>query len=155
MELRSANPLIDMRMMRLPAVWTTNLVALLFGAGMFGVYAFLPQFVQMPRSTGYGFGASVTGAGLLMLPMLVTMAVAGVLSAARLTALSARRPSWSLGSLIAALRAAGSPCSTPAHWQVAVAGGVFGHRPRAGLRRDGQPDRADACRPARPASPAA
>src|SRR4051794_15404424 len=42
-ELRSGNPLIDMRMMRLPAVWTTNVVALLFGAGMFGVYAFLPQ----------------------------------------------------------------------------------------------------------------
>src|SRR4051794_34481183 len=34
-ELRSAEPLIDMRMMRLPGVWTTNLVALLFGAGMF------------------------------------------------------------------------------------------------------------------------
>ena len=47
-ELRSRNPLIDMRMMRLPAVWTTNLVALLFGAAMFAVYAFLPQFMQTP-----------------------------------------------------------------------------------------------------------
>src|ERR1700709_2728453 len=30
-EQRSASPLIDMDMMRLPAVWTTNLVALLVG----------------------------------------------------------------------------------------------------------------------------
>jgi predicted MFS family arabinose efflux permease len=77
-ELRSPDPLIDMRMMRLPAVWTANLVALLFGAGMFSVYAFLPEFLQTPETAGYGF--SVTGAGLLMLPMLVTMAVSGSLS---------------------------------------------------------------------------
>ena len=51
-ELRSAHPLIDMRMMRIPAVWTTNLVGLLFGAGMFGSFAFLPQFIQTPRSAG-------------------------------------------------------------------------------------------------------
>src|SRR5689334_1484698 len=43
-ELHSAAPLIDMRLMRLPAVWTTNLVALLFGAAMFTTYAFLPIF---------------------------------------------------------------------------------------------------------------
>ena len=55
-EVRSANPLIDMRMMRLPAVWTTNLVALLFGAAMFGVFAFLPQLIQVPAASGYGFG---------------------------------------------------------------------------------------------------
>ncbi|HWS34610.1 MAG TPA: hypothetical protein VN408_17955 [Actinoplanes sp.] len=55
-ELRSAEPLIDMRMMRLPAVWTTNLSALLFGAAMFGVFAFLPQMIQIPTFSGYGFG---------------------------------------------------------------------------------------------------
>lgn len=79
-ELRSRNPLIDMRMMRLPAVWTTNLVALLFGAAMFAVYAFVPQFMQIPTVAGFGFGSSVTQAGLLMLPMLVTMAISGALS---------------------------------------------------------------------------
>lgn len=79
-ELRSRNPLIDMRMMRLPAVWTTNLVALLFGAAMYAVYAFIPQFMQIPRIAGFGFGSSVTQAGLLMVPMLITMSVFGSLS---------------------------------------------------------------------------
>jgi EmrB/QacA subfamily drug resistance transporter len=124
-ELRSANPLIDMRMMRLPAVWTTNLVALLFGAGMFAVYAFLPQFMQTPTAAGFGFGASVTTSGLLMLPMLVTMAVAGSLSGP----LSRRIPSktqliW--GSVLSA-----APCALFAlwhdePWQIAVAGAIFG-----------------------------
>ena len=59
-ETRSDNPLIDMKVMRLPAVWTTNLVALLFGAAMFSVWAFVPQLIQVPASTGYVFGASVT-----------------------------------------------------------------------------------------------
>ena len=34
-ERRSAVPLIDMKMMRRTAVWTNNLVALLFGVGMY------------------------------------------------------------------------------------------------------------------------
>jgi MFS family permease len=67
-EVRSDAPLIDMRMMRIPAVWTTNLVSLLFGVGMYAGYAFLPQFLQTPERAGYGFGASVTVSGLLLLP---------------------------------------------------------------------------------------
>src|ERR1700744_5612150 len=55
-EQRAATPLIDMKMMRLPAVWTNNLVALLIGVGMYAMFAFLPAFVQTPRSAGYGLG---------------------------------------------------------------------------------------------------
>ena len=80
-ELRATQPLIDMRMMRLPAVWTTNLVALLFGAALYSAIAFLPEFLQTPRSASYGFGASVTASGLFLLPMTVTMFIFGMLSA--------------------------------------------------------------------------
>jgi MFS family permease len=79
-ELRSAQPLIDMRMMRAPAVWTTNLVALLFGVGLYGIFAFLPGFLQAPPSAGYGFGADTTETGLIVLPMTVAMFLLGVLS---------------------------------------------------------------------------
>ena len=47
-ELRAATPLIDMKMMRLPGVWTNNLVALLIGVGLYAMFAFLPEFVQTP-----------------------------------------------------------------------------------------------------------
>ena len=79
-ELRSRQPLIDMKMMRVPAVWTNNLVALLFGVGMYSFMAFLPEFVQTPKSTGYGFGASIIQSGLYLLPLTVTMFIFGLLS---------------------------------------------------------------------------
>jgi MFS family permease len=79
-ERRTLYPLIDMRMMRLPAVWTTNLVALLFGVGMYAVLAFLPGFVQTQRSAGYGFGSTITQAGLILLPLAAMMFIFGGLS---------------------------------------------------------------------------
>jgi MFS family permease len=56
-EHRSGQPLVDMRMMQLRGVWTTNMVALLLGFGMYSAFILIPQFVQEPVSTGYGFGA--------------------------------------------------------------------------------------------------
>jgi EmrB/QacA subfamily drug resistance transporter len=124
-ELRSRNPLIDMRMMRLPAVWTANLVALLFGAGMFSVYGFLPEFLQTPESAGYGFGASVTGAGLLMLPMLVTMAVSGSLSGPIAPVFGVKAQLvW--GSVCSVVACSGFAVYHDRPWQVGVAGAVFG-----------------------------
>jgi len=54
-ELKVNDPVVDMKMMRIPAVWTNNLVAFLFGIGMYSIFAFLPEFVQTPRAVGYGF----------------------------------------------------------------------------------------------------
>jgi EmrB/QacA subfamily drug resistance transporter len=127
-ELRSANPLIDMRMMRLPAVWTTNLVSLLFGAAMFGVFAFLPQLMQIPQSSGYGFGASVTGAGLLMLPMLVTMAVFGSLSGPLSGWFTwfGSKAQLMTGSALGTLACLSLGLRHGEKWEVAAAGAVFG-----------------------------
>lgn len=72
-ELGAAEPLIDMRMLQRRGVWTTNLTGLLLGFGMFGSFILLPQIAQLPESTGYGFGASVTQSGLFMLPTTVMM----------------------------------------------------------------------------------
>ena len=67
-EVRSREPLIDMAMMRIRGVWTTNLVAFLLGGGMYASFLIYPQFAQLPRSTGFGFGASTVVAGLYLLP---------------------------------------------------------------------------------------
>jgi predicted MFS family arabinose efflux permease len=80
-ESRSANPLIDMKMMRVRAVWTNNLVALLFGVGLYAMFAFLPEFLQTSPRYGYGFGASVTQSGLMILPQTATMFVIGLFAA--------------------------------------------------------------------------
>ena len=79
-EYRHPEPLVDMRMMRGRAVFTTNLTALLVGFGMFGSYILIPQFVQVDPAAGFGFGASVTAAGLFMLPSALVMLFAGPIS---------------------------------------------------------------------------
>ena len=76
-ELRSREPLVDMRMMAIRGVWTTNTVAFLIGIGMYSSFILLPEFVQEPTSTGYGFGASVTVAGLFLLPATIAIVVVG------------------------------------------------------------------------------
>jgi MFS family permease len=124
-ELRTDAPLIDMRMMRLPGVWTTNVVALLFGAAMFALFAFLPQFAETPTSAGYGFGAGVTEAGLLMLPMLVTMFAGGIVSG-RLADRFVPKAQLATGASIAVVACALLVVGHDQRWQVALAAGIMG-----------------------------
>lgn len=70
-------PLVDIAMMRERALLTTNATAMLVGFGMFGSFILIPQLVQLPESTGFGFGASVTEAGLFMAPSTLAMLFAG------------------------------------------------------------------------------
>jgi predicted MFS family arabinose efflux permease len=90
-ELGSETPLIDMRMMRISAVWTCNLVIFLLGFGLYASLGFVPQFVQTPPSAGYGFGASVTESGLLMLPSSIATFAAGVVAGRIVHRFTARR----------------------------------------------------------------
>jgi EmrB/QacA subfamily drug resistance transporter len=76
-ETRSDHPLVDMRMMRIRGVWTTNLVAFLIGFGMYASFFLLPQYVETPTRVGYGFGSSVTQAGLFMLPLTLALLIVG------------------------------------------------------------------------------
>ena len=124
-EARSRTPLIDLRVMRLPAVWTTNTAALLFGAGMYALWSFLPGFVQTPSSAGYGFGASVTASGLLMLPMLVAMFVSGILSG-RLEPVIGAKALLTTGAALGAVALGFLALWHAAQWQVAVVSGLFG-----------------------------
>jgi MFS family permease len=79
-EVRSDHPLVDMSMMRIRGVWTTNLAAFLIGGGMYSSFIVFPQFAQLPRSTGFGFGASVVVSSLYLLPSAVGMGALGGLA---------------------------------------------------------------------------
>jgi MFS family permease len=56
-------------------------VTLLTGFSMFGAAVIFTQFFQEPASTGYGFGASATEAGLFLVPGYLMIMVASPLSA--------------------------------------------------------------------------
>ncbi|MFI1577846.1 MFS transporter [Embleya sp. NPDC020630] len=76
-ESRAAEPLVDMRVMRLRGVWATNLGGLLVGFSMMAGMLLVPRFLQMPESTGYGFGTTVTVSGLYVLPQAFAMLLIG------------------------------------------------------------------------------
>lgn len=124
-ERRSAAPLIDMEMMRMPVVWTSNLVALLIGFGFYAAFAFLPQFSQTAGENGYGFGATVTESGLIMLPLTVLMFLCGLL-AARLARWIGAKTVVVTGSLVVALGLGFLALAHDAVWQVCVANAVIG-----------------------------
>ncbi|HET9164159.1 MAG TPA: MFS transporter [Solirubrobacterales bacterium] len=83
-EDRMREPLVDMKLMRIRGVWTVNAAAFLVGAGMYSSFILFPEFTEAPVSSGYGFGASVTEAGLFLLPctmmMLIVSPIAGSLA---------------------------------------------------------------------------
>ncbi len=100
-ESRTALPLVDMTMMRRRAVWTPNLAALVFGFGMFSSFVLVPEFVELPKTNGFGFGASVTQAGIYMVPATAGMLLAGPISGRLSTTVGSKLP-LQLGSLISA-----------------------------------------------------
>ncbi|MEU6141433.1 MFS transporter [Streptomyces sp. NPDC047081] len=100
-ELRTTQPLVDLRTTARRQVLVTNLASIALGFGMFAMSLVLPQLLQLPEATGYGLGKSLLTAGLVMAPSgLVMMAIAPV--SAALSRAKGPKTSLMLGSLIVA-----------------------------------------------------
>lgn len=124
-ELASADPLVDMRMMAVRGVWSTNLAAFLLGVGMYASIALVPALVELPHASGVGFGGSVTAAGLFMLPTAAPQLLVGSLTG-RIAHRIGSRAQLLIG---VALMLGGYLMLTIAHhhgWQLIVATGTLG-----------------------------
>jgi MFS family permease len=124
-ELRRRDPLVDLRQVRNRSVLTADISGFLLCVSM---YLFVPvafEFVQIPRSTGYGFGASIIISGLVFVPL-----SAGTFAASRsLAFLEGRfgpRGIIPLGALIIALSEAVFAVEHSSLWQTFVAAGGVG-----------------------------
>ena len=89
-EQRVPVPMIDMTMMRRRGIWTANVVAGCVGFSMFAAFGFLPQLLQTPTEAGYGFGASISESGRLLLPSAVASFLIGFTTAALIRRVGAR-----------------------------------------------------------------
>lgn len=84
-ETRTAQPLVDMRMLARRPVLFTNLAGFFCGFAMYAGFTVMPMFMQMPHGlppeaaklVTYGFGATATLAALYMLPGAFAMVPAG------------------------------------------------------------------------------
>jgi MFS family permease len=124
-ESRAKEPLVDMRMMRIRGVWTTNAVALLLGFGMYASFILLPQYVETPARVGYGFSASVTQAGLFMLPCTLAMLFVGA-QTGRLEKRFGSKPPLLAGGLLTFLSFALLAVARGEKWEVYVAAALLG-----------------------------
>ncbi|MGW6905965.1 MFS transporter [Streptomyces sp. NPDC054940] len=100
-ELKSRQPLVDLRTTARPQVLFTNLASVALGFSMFAMSLVLPQLLQLPSQTGYGLGKSMLTVGLVLAPQgLVMMAMSAVSAAVT----KARGPKVTLmiGALIVA-----------------------------------------------------
>ena len=124
-EVRSDSPVVDMKMMRIPAVWSTNLAAMLFGFGMFAMFITVPQFVQTPVAQGYGFGASITQSGLFLLPFAVAMLLVAPLTG-RIAIAIGSKPILVAGSVFAASSYGLLVVAHSRPWNIYIASGLLG-----------------------------
>ena len=98
---RTREPFADIATLSRPPVLMTNVATVLMGFGMFGAFFLVPQLAETPAGAGYGFGASATQAGLLLLPGCLSMLVAGPFSGALGRRLGPKVP-MALGGVVAA-----------------------------------------------------
>jgi EmrB/QacA subfamily drug resistance transporter len=78
-ELRTTQPLVDLRTTARRQVLFTNLASVALGFSMFAMSLVLPQVLQLPERTGYGLGKSMLAVGLILAPQgLVMMAMSAV-----------------------------------------------------------------------------
>ncbi|MEV0778040.1 MFS transporter [Streptomyces sp. NPDC050433] len=136
MELRLAAPLVDLRTMARPAVLLTNLASIMVGASFLVVTLVLPQLLQLPRTTGYGLGQSMVVAGLLMLPLGLTMMATAPVHA-RLSARYGPKATLILGMVIIAIGYAAGLGLMNAPWQSLVIAVILG--PGIGLAYSSPP----------------
>ncbi len=121
-ELRTAEPLVELRLVRHPAVLTANVTAFLLGVTMYLLMVMVTQFVQLP---GIGLGESVFVAGLSLVPLSLFSA----LSSRAMPWVEDRigtRPIIPLGSLAVATSAVLFATSVQHLWQLLLVTGLLG-----------------------------
>jgi EmrB/QacA subfamily drug resistance transporter len=124
-EARTAEPLIELDVLRKPAVATTNLTGFMVGVAMFASFLLVPQFAQAPARAGYGFGASVTVAGLLLAPAAVTQLLTGSL-AGRLGTRIGFRAVLAIGAALASASFVVMALAPEHEWEMAASGALLG-----------------------------
>lgn len=78
-QLRTTDPLLDLRVAARPAVLFTNIAAIGMGFALFASNVTFPQMLELPVVTG-GFGLDMVGAALIVMPAGLVMMVISPLS---------------------------------------------------------------------------
>ncbi len=124
-ELRRVEPLVSLRHLSSRSVLTADASGFLISAAMYLLLPVIVEFVQIPRSAGYGFAASLVVSGLVLVPLSV-----GSFVASRFLVVYERsfgpRTMIPLGSVVFALAASFFAFEHSALWEAFVTVAICG-----------------------------
>lgn len=124
-QLRTARPLVDLRVSARPHVLFTNLASIAIGFSMYGNSLTLPQLLMAPESTGYGLGLSMISTGFTLAPGgLVMMAFSPV--SAKISAWRGPRLTLMVGSIVLGLGYLFVLFFTSSVWMIMLGGMIIG-----------------------------
>jgi predicted MFS family arabinose efflux permease len=124
-ELRVAEPLVELRLALNPLVMSANVTAFLMGMGLYAVSSLVSRYVQAPEAAGYGFGAGLLLAGLMLMPLSF-----GSMASTWFSRWLSARLGWQAvlptGAAIVALVGVFLAAARSAPWEIVVAVAVLG-----------------------------
>jgi MFS family permease len=124
-ELRCVEPLVSLRQVGNRSVLTADASGFLIAIALYLLVPIIVEFDQIPRSVGYGFGASLVVSGLVLLPL-----AAGSFASNRLLVVYERRfgprTMIPLGSVVFALVALLFAFEHSALWEAFVTAAICG-----------------------------
>jgi MFS family permease len=124
-ELRTKQPLVDLRTTARPQVLFANLAALAFGFSLFAVQLIVPQILQLPKQTGYGLGQDLLTVGLVLAPQGLIVMFAAPLSS-KISQAKGPKLTLMIGALIVAAGYAMNIFLMSQIWQLVLVSCVIG-----------------------------
>ncbi len=124
-ELRTPSPLVEVRLLRHPAVLAGDVCAIVLGTAMYMALSGVTEFVQSPLSSGFGFAVSAVVAGLVLIPFSVLM-LAGSRTLPMLVKHLGVRAVLTVGCLVVALASGFFAVFHDALWEAFVMMGILG-----------------------------
>lgn len=124
-ELRTAQPLVDLRVSARAPVLLTNLASVAMGFALFLSNIVFPQLLGLPAASGIGLGMSVVVSALILAPSGITMLAVSPL-AGRWERRHGPRALLVAGAAIIAASYAGALVFHDAAWQILLVNLVFG-----------------------------
>jgi MFS family permease len=124
-QLRTKDPLLDLRVAARPAVLFTNIAAIGMGFALFGSNVTFPQMLELPVETGSGFGLDMVTAAFIVMPAGLVMMVISPLSG-WLERTVGPRPLFTVGAFAIVLAYVYVLIWSTEWWHILVANAIIG-----------------------------
>lgn len=118
-ELKVGQPVVDLRTTAHKPVLLTNIATFVVGIAMYANILSSTQMLEMPTSTGYGFGLTILQSGLVLLPSAVAMVAMAPVAARIVTSFGPKR-ALITGCIVLAIGYAYRYYFISSVWEIAV-----------------------------------